>query len=171
MDWSQVDDAFTVRSGTGDPLRRDFADQQTVARTADVLLSDRSVFDRCGLVADGALHHVLVRLALHRYGALADPAADDRGAAAVRAALRRVGRRRISRRHQAGERRQTLRFRRMSIGAAAGREAVGPVVLLGQQRRPFPVRHRSQSCPAAAGGESSDPGERCVEESLRLLSD
>lgn len=32
--------------------------------------------------------------------------------------------------------------------AAPGREAVGPVVLVGQQRRPFPVRHRSRRTPA-----------------------
>lgn len=40
--------------------------------------------------------------------------------------------------------RHTLRFWRISMRAAPGREAVGPVVLLGQQRRPFPVRHRSK---------------------------
>lgn len=66
--------------------------------------------DYRGFVADVALHHVLVRLALHGYGALADAAADDRSAAAaVRAALRRVGRRRLAGSHRAGERRQTWR--------------------------------------------------------------
>lgn len=35
-----------VWSWTGDPLRRDFADQKTVARTADVLFPDGSVFYR-----------------------------------------------------------------------------------------------------------------------------
>lgn len=143
-----------VRSRTGDPLRRDFADQETVAWTADVLLPDGGVLYRLrrqedgtmrncvggsargfrfapavsvshvtgptppspdppdyrGFVADVALHHVLVRLALHGYGALADAAADDRSAAAaVRAALRRVGRRRLAGSHRAGERRQTWR--------------------------------------------------------------
>lgn len=41
-----------------------------------------------GLVAYAALDHMLVHLALHRYGALTDPAVDDWSAAAVRAALR-----------------------------------------------------------------------------------
>lgn len=40
--------------------------------------------------------------------------------------------------------RHTLRFWRISIRAAAGREAVSPVVLFGQQRRPFPVCHHSK---------------------------
>lgn len=62
---SQVNDAFTVRPRTGDLLRRDFADEQTVARTADVFLPHRSVFYGRSLVADAALDHVLVRLALH----------------------------------------------------------------------------------------------------------
>lgn len=42
-------------------------------------------------VAYAALHHMLVRLALHRYGTLTDPTVDNRSAAAVRAALRGVG--------------------------------------------------------------------------------
>lgn len=169
VNWSQVDDAFTVRPRTGDPLRRDFADQETVTRTADVLLSNGSVFYRRGFVTDAALHHVLVRLALHRNGALTDAAADDWCAAAVRAALWRVGRRRLTWSHGAGERRQTLRFGRISVQAAAGREAVGPVVLLGQQRRPFPFRHRSHrtSRLCCSGGKRSDPRERFLEESLR----
>lgn len=107
---SQVDDAFTVRPRTGDPLRRDFANQQTVTWTADVLLPNGGVLYRRSFVADAALHHVLVRLALHRYGALTYPAADDRSAAAVRAALRRVRRRRLTLDQRAGERRQTLWF-------------------------------------------------------------
>lgn len=60
-----------------------------------------------GLVAYATLHHVLVRLALHRYGTLADPTVDDRSAAAVWAALRRVGRWRLAQHHRGGERRQT----------------------------------------------------------------
>lgn len=110
VDWSQVDDAFTVRPRTGDPLRRDFADQEAVARTADVLLPDGGVLDWRGLIADAALHHVLVRLPLHRDGALTHPTADDRSAAAVRAALRRVRGRRLAGGHRTGERGQTLRF-------------------------------------------------------------
>lgn len=140
VDWPQVDDTFTVWSRTGDPLRRDLADQQAVTRTADVLLSDRSVLYRRGFVADAALHHMLVGLPLHRDGALTHPAADDWGAAAVRAAMRRVRWRRLARRHRAGERRQTVGLRRVS----ARGEAAGSVVLLGQQWGPFPVRHRSQ---------------------------
>lgn len=54
--------------------------------------------------ANVALNHVLVGLAFHRYGGLTDSAADERSAAAVRAALRRVRRRRLSRHHRAGER-------------------------------------------------------------------
>lgn len=42
----------------------------------------------CGLVAYAALHHMLVHLALHRYGTLTDPTVDDWSAAAVWAALR-----------------------------------------------------------------------------------
>ena len=76
------------------------------------------ILTSCGahrsFVADGALHHVLVRLALHRDGALAHPAADDRSAAAVRAALRRVGGRRLAWCHRAGERRQTWKKRQIS---------------------------------------------------------
>lgn len=42
----------------------------------------------CGLVADATLHNMLVHLALHRYGTLTDPTADDwSAAAAVWAAL------------------------------------------------------------------------------------
>lgn len=134
VDWTQVDDAFTVWPRTGDPLRRDFANQQTVAWAADVLLSNGSILYRRGLVAYAALHHMLVRLALHRYGALTDPAADDRRAAAVGAALWRVRGRRLTRYHRAGERHKTRWFWRISMRAAPGREAVGPVVLIGQQR-------------------------------------
>lgn len=42
----------------------------------------------CGLVAYAALDHMLVHLALHRYGTLTDPTVDDWSAAAVGAALR-----------------------------------------------------------------------------------
>lgn len=42
-----------------------------------------------------------------------------------------------------GHRGHTLRFRQISVRACTGREAVGPVVLIGQQRWPFPVCHRS----------------------------
>lgn len=52
---------------------------------------------------------MLVCLALHRYGALADPAADDGSTAAVRAALRGVGGRGLTWYQGAGKRRQTLR--------------------------------------------------------------
>lgn len=60
-----------------------------------------------GFVTYAALDHMLVRLALHRYGTLTDPAANDRSAAAVRAALWRVGGRRLTWNHRAGERSQT----------------------------------------------------------------
>lgn len=43
-----------IWSWTGDPLRRDFADQQTVTWTADVLLSNRSVL--YGLQREGQRH-------------------------------------------------------------------------------------------------------------------
>ena len=58
--------------------------------------------------------------------------------------------------------RHTLWFWRISVRAAPGREAVGPVVLVGQQRRPFPVRHRSRRAPAARKrplGRVCAPGE------------
>lgn len=110
VNWTQVDDAFTVWSWTGDPLRRDLADQQTVTWTADILLSNGSVLYRRRFVADAALHHMLVRLALHRYGALTDPTADDRSAAAVRAALWRVRGWSLTWKRRAGERRQSLRL-------------------------------------------------------------
>lgn len=58
-------------------------------------------------VAYAALHHMLVRLALHRYGTLTDPTADDWSAAAVRAALRGVGGWRLTWYHRAGERHHT----------------------------------------------------------------
>lgn len=147
---SQVDDTFTVRPRTGDPLGRDFADQETVTGTADVLLPNRSVLYRRGLVADAALHHVLVRLALHGDGALTHPAADHRGAAAVRAALRGVRGRGLIWCHRVGERR--LCFSLISMNNLPGREAVGLVVLIRQKRRPFPVRHPVLN--SSPGGES-----------------
>lgn len=42
----------------------------------------------------------------------------------------------------------TLWFRRITMRASPGREAVCPVVLIRQQRRPFPVRHHSRRLPA-----------------------
>lgn len=69
----------------------------------------RLCMTHCGFIADAALHHMLVCFALHRYGTLTDPAADDWSAAAVRAALWRVGGRRLARNHRTGERRQTCR--------------------------------------------------------------
>lgn len=47
--WKIIPHCFSVSpvwSRTGDPLRRDFADQQTVTWTADILLSNRSVLYR-----------------------------------------------------------------------------------------------------------------------------
>lgn len=60
-------------------------------------------------VADATFHHVLMRFALHGYGTLTDPAADDRSAAAVRAALRRVRGWRVAWDQRAGERGKTWR--------------------------------------------------------------
>lgn len=97
VDRPQVYHAFTVRSGAGDFLRCDFADEETVARTAYIFLPNWSIFYWRGLVAEVALDDVLVRLALHTDGALAHSAADDRGTAAVRAALGRVWRRGLTR--------------------------------------------------------------------------
>lgn len=55
---------------------------------SELLQQSTACLTHRSFVADAALHHMLVRLALHRYGALTDPAADDRSAAAVGAALR-----------------------------------------------------------------------------------
>lgn len=44
-------------------------------------------------IANPALHHMLVDLALHRDQALTHPAADNRGAATLRGGERGVGRR------------------------------------------------------------------------------
>ena len=68
-----------------------------------------------GLVADAALDHVLVDLALHRDQALAHAAADDGRAAALRRRERGVGRRILPQEHRglggAGERREACETR------------------------------------------------------------
>lgn len=105
---AQVDYPLTVWPGTGDPLGGDFADEQTVAGAAHILLPSRGVLDRRGLVADATLDHVLVDLALHRDQALAHAAADDGCAAALWRGERGVGRRVLPQEHRglggAGER-------------------------------------------------------------------
>lgn len=59
-------------------------------------------------VAYTALHYMLVRLALHRYGTLTDPAKDDRGTAAIWTALWGVWRRGLTWYQSTGEWCQTL---------------------------------------------------------------
>lgn len=54
-------------------------------------------------VAYTALHHMLVRLALHRYGTLTDPAKDDGSAAAIWTALWGVWRRGLTWYQSTGE--------------------------------------------------------------------
>ena len=56
----------------------------------------------------------------------------------------------------------------MSVRAAPGREAVGPVVLLGQERRPFPVRHH---WPRSSSAPSQPRGKRCLRRRRRKLRD
>lgn len=59
----QADDPLAVWPGAGDPLTGVFAYEEAVARAADVLAAGRGVADGRGLVAVGALDHVLVALA------------------------------------------------------------------------------------------------------------
>lgn len=63
-------------------------------------------------VAYTALHHMLVRLALHRYGALTDPAKDDRSTAAIWTALWGVWRRGLTWYQSTGKWCQTLGWER-----------------------------------------------------------
>ena len=41
----QIDDPLAVRPGTGDAQRRTFADQEAIARTADVFFAWRRISD------------------------------------------------------------------------------------------------------------------------------
>lgn len=122
MDWTQVYYPLTVGPRAGDPLGGDFADEQTVAGTADVLLSSRGVFNGRGLVADATLDDVLVDLSLHRDEVLTDSAADDGRRAALGGGEGGVRRRILPQQHRgrcgAGERRETLGF--VGVGAVVG---------------------------------------------------
>lgn len=112
MNWTQVYYPLTVGPGAGDPLGGDFADEQTVTGTADVLLSSRGVLNGRGLVADPTLDDVLVDLSLHRDEVLADSAADHWSRAALGGGEGGVGRRILPQQNRgrrgAGERRETL---------------------------------------------------------------
>lgn len=84
MNWTQIYYPLTIWSGTGDPLGSDFADEQTVAGAANVLLPCWGILNGRRFIANRTLYHMLVDLALHRDHALAHPAADKRGTAALR---------------------------------------------------------------------------------------
>lgn len=60
-----------------------------------------------------------------------------------------------------------MRLRQVSQRAAPGRDAVGPVALLGQQRRPLPVIHRCRPASRRAswlcGGGEENPGSAAAE--------
>lgn len=93
MNWTQIDYPLTIWPGTGNPLGGDFADEQTVAGAANVLLPCWGVLNGRSFIADPALHHMLVDLTLHRDQTLTHPAADNRGTAALWGGERGVGRR------------------------------------------------------------------------------
>lgn len=122
MNWTKVYYPLTVGPRAGDPLGGDFADEQTVTGTADVLLSSRGVFNRRGLVADATLDDMLVDLSLHRDEVLTHPAADDGGRAALGGSEGGVRRRVLPQQHRGscgtGERRETLGF--TGVGAVIG---------------------------------------------------
>lgn len=139
---SQIDDAFTVGPWAGYPLGRDLADEQTVTGTAHVLLPYRSVLYGSGFVADAALDHMLVSLSFHRDGALTDPAADPRTSSVWADTREGVGGRRFHHICQGGAGEGRLKV--VGFGWATPSGAVRTVVLIGQQRRPLPVRHGSR---------------------------
>lgn len=91
MNWAKIDYPLTIWPGTGNPLGSDFADEQTVAGAADVLLPCWSILNGRSFIADPTLHHVLVDLALDRDQTLAHSAADDRRTATLRGGERGVG--------------------------------------------------------------------------------
>lgn len=72
----QIDDPLAGRAGARDSLRRGLADQQTVARTANVLLAWGRIPDGSCLHAAGTLDDVLVALVRDVNHSLADPASD-----------------------------------------------------------------------------------------------
>jgi len=79
----QVDDPLTVGSGTSNPLRASFADEETVTRTSHILSARRGISDGRGLIARVALHHMLVLLPRDVNHCLADPAGDHRDASSL----------------------------------------------------------------------------------------
>lgn len=80
---AQVDDASAVGSGASYPPGRVFTDEQAVTGTSYVLLPRRWVLDGRGLVAHGALDHVLVHLAIQVDEGLAHSAVNDGHSASV----------------------------------------------------------------------------------------
>jgi len=60
----KVDDSLTIHAWTGDPHRRGLANQQAVARAANVFFARGRVPDGRGLVAHAAFHDVLMKLPL-----------------------------------------------------------------------------------------------------------
>lgn len=131
MNWTQVYYPLTVGPRAGDPLGRDFADEQTVTGTADVLLSSRGVFNGRGLVADPTLDDVLVDLPLHGDQVLADAAADHRGRAALGGGEGGVRRGVLPQQHRgrcgAGERRETLGFAGVGTVVSAAQSSISEV--------------------------------------------
>lgn len=74
----QIDDSLAAGPRTGDPLRRRLADQQAIARTADVLFAGRCIPDGGRLTAARTLDHMLVPFARDIDHALAHAASDHR---------------------------------------------------------------------------------------------
>jgi hypothetical protein len=87
---SEADDALAVWARARDALRRVFADEEAVARTADVLPAGGSVPDGRCLRAARALDHVLVALPGDVDGGLAH-AARDHGRATADGVVRGRG--------------------------------------------------------------------------------
>lgn len=105
-----LEDVFSqsVKQTTGNLSATENNNDSFLVKTTNIYYCWWNVLTYCSFVAYTALHHMLVRLALHRYGTLTDPAKDDGSAAAIWTALRGVWRRGLTWYQSTGERCQTL---------------------------------------------------------------